>query len=136
MFRTLLDLSALILIRQAKLLRRLGKEVKHGRVAATKRGLNKLRRNPKWREWVERHEHLVAVSLATDEEHALYYSLMVAYGSVGSNPYIADDDLIALTIAAKRHFPLVIRDRAAENVGRQHGVQFVTVAEYISDLQA
>lgn len=135
MRRVLLDLSALILIRRANLLRRLSGDIRQRRIAVAAYGLNRLRKNPRWRDWVERNEHRVSVRPEANDEHELFYDLLTAYGSVDSNPFIEDDDLMAIAIARCRGFPLVMRDRAAEALARRVGVQCVNVEQFIAALK-
>jgi len=134
--RVLLDLSALILIRQANLLRRLSIDIKNGRFAVAQYGLNRLRRNPRWRGWVERNDHRLRVRPETAPEHELFHQLMRSHGSIECNPMISDDDLMAITIARIRGFPLVLRDKAAEQLATSLGVRCIQASDFIKDVRA
>lgn len=135
MHRVLLDLSALILIRQANLLRRLSGDIKAGRIAVAAYGLNNLKKNPRWRDWVARNEARVSVRPQGNDENELFYLLLTRHGSVTSNPFIDSDDLMAIAIAQIRGFPVVMRDRAAEAVARGLAVQCVNVDQFIAELR-
>ena len=96
MRRVVLDLSALILIRQANLLRRLSGDIKAGRIAVAAYGLNNLNKNPRWRDWVARNEERVSVRPQGNDENELFYLLLSRHGSVTSNPFIDSDDLMVI----------------------------------------
>jgi len=68
------------------------------------------------------------------QEHDVYANLIVHHGSWSSNPRLENDDIMAITMAYSRGFPLVMRDRNAERVARALGVKVLSVREFLEEL--
>lgn len=86
---------------------------------------------PWWRGWLQRNEQKVKTTLKTRKEHQEYAGLIVQHASPTANPQLADDDIMAITIAHCRNLPLAMRDKNAERVARGLGVKVVTLEELL-----
>lgn len=129
-----MDASVLIELRNKKKLGRLAQPIRNGRVAVPLYVLNKLRRSAKWRSWLERNEENVKTRLNKPQEHQLYAQLSLEHATGDSNPHLAADDIMALTIAKCRNLPLAMRDANAERVASSLGISILHYEELLNVL--
>lgn len=134
MDRHVLDASVLIDLKKAKQLRLLTNPVARGKIAVPSYVLNRLRKSPRWRAWIQRNELRVRATFQTAAEHELFYTLVVKHGSYDSNPRVAADDIQAITIASCRRAPLAMRDRPAEAIARALGVRVLGSEQLLNEL--
>ena len=119
-----LDASVLIDLKHRNKLKYLNKLINDGRVIVPAFVLNKLKKAPSWRKWVEDKTPKLRQTLNTPQEHVLFAKLMREHGH-----HIDADDLMAITIACCRKLPLVMRDNPAETVAHSLGVRCITDAD-------
>jgi predicted nucleic acid-binding protein len=132
--RFVLDASILIDLKRANKLRRLSRPIAQGRIVVPLYVLKRLRKHPRWREWIRRNERSVKEGLLLPEEHAVFQELVRKHGLESSSPWLAPDDIMAVTIAACRRFPLAMRDRHAEDVAQARGVRVLKMDQLLNEL--
>jgi uncharacterized protein YacL len=133
--RHVLDASVLIDLKKGKHLRRLTGPIADRKVAVPLFVLHRLRRASHWRPWLKANESKVKVRLQTGQEHETFQKLMRRHGLPGSNPRLAADDIMAITIARCRNWPLVMRDAPAERVAQGLGVTVLHMDDFLAALE-
>jgi len=131
--RYVVDASAFIEMRRNRQLRHLTRLVRQDLVLIPVYVLKKLEKARSCRDWLRSHGSLVSTGLM-GREHEVYYQLIVQHGSWSSNPRLQDDDIMGITIAYCRKFPLVMRDRNAERVARSLGVDVLGIDEFLREI--
>ena len=129
--RVLLDLSVLIEVRRQKRMRLLGRAIRRQQVAVASYSLRRLRKSSSWRGWVNQNQQMLEVRLQPGREQALYAGLLRQHSQSSSNPWIADDDLMAITIASCRGWQLAMRDKNATAIAQALGVTVLGVEKFI-----
>jgi predicted nucleic acid-binding protein len=131
--RYVVDASALIEMRRNGQLRYLTRMVHHRQILVPVHVLKRLEKARSWREWLKRNRALVTTSLV-GREHEMYAELIVKHGSWSSNPRLQGDDIMGITMACCRSFPLVMRDRNAERVARSLDVDVLGIDEFLREI--
>jgi hypothetical protein len=117
--RTVVDLSILIELRRTRRLRELTPVIRAGRIAVVNYALKKLNK-PSWRKWLDDNRASIEVRLLPGREQARFANLLVKHA-----PLLADDDVMAITIALERRWDLAMRDSNAERAARALGVDCI-----------
>jgi len=129
-----LDASVLIDLKRANKLRRLTRPIDQGKIVVPSYVLNRLRKSVRWREWIRRKQESVKKRIQLPAEQELFAELLRKHGSRSSSPWLADDDIMAITIAACRQFSLAMRDPHAEDVARVLGVRVLNMDQLLNEL--
>lgn len=134
MDKYVLDASVLIDLKRANKLRRLTRPIDQGKIVVPSYVLNRLRKSVRWRPWIRRKQESVKKRIQLPAEQGLFAELQRKHGSGSSSPWLADDDIMAITIAACRRFPLAMRDPHAEDVAQALGVRVLNMDQLLNEL--